>query len=414
MKKYKKIITGLILGLICAILPFVSVVKAKALTVEEITTLNDLKGTSWKLNETIINSTIKFDITYKINGSITKDVIGTYSYGNYSFNIANNQTADSSLFGKACFMSVNYSSGKTYITLYSGSVDNAHIIYDENTYQDSWFTNGNYGENPRLLTFLDFSGDLIISGTNTNTFLSWLKQNAVLQQVQEPTTRTIPFRISFITNVFSDRLEYINSSIINLPVYNDTVSFTVSFENNKMITGQIEHPESADELGELTFSNGERVFYTIYYNETNIEFKLYFYGEQLFLYEAVMYNTEVLDSGGNYQATVATYSEGISEQEMETLKNSGIYEASFDITIPQEVELVTDAQLMLEIGILEGSEPPGFDNITNIMTGIFTLVSSFLSIQLGFITLGQIIGLILAIGVIFFIFYVWNGGRNGN
>lgn len=403
MKKYKKIITGLILGLICAILPFVGVVKAKALTEEEITTVNDLKNTVWTLNETVTKPTVLgnsgskyFTVVGPATGSY--DVM-KYTYGSETIvlNWPNNNSVMMSFTGS-----------------YGGWTFNIGVtnkIISANNYQ------GNFGTAPREITFFNV-GDTITFNAEPE-FLTAFKEIATLQgqyetEEPEPTTRTIPFRISLITNVFGEQLEYINSSIINLPVFDDTVSFTVSFENNKMITGQVEHPESSDEIGELTFSNGERVFYTIFYNETNIDFKLYFYGEQLFLYEAVMYNTEILDSGGNYQATIATYSEGISEQEMETLKNSGIYEASFDITIPQEAELVTDAQLMLEIGILEGSEPPGFDNITNIMTGIFTLVSSFLSIQLGFITLGQIIGLILAIGVIFFIFYVWNGGRNGN
>ena len=392
MKKYKKIITGLILGLICAILPFVSVAKVKALTVDEITTTNDLKNTSWILNESVSLLTASTSVALYVQDNVSQTV------ATYQYNINNYLNLYPTSSGRTIIQV------SEAITLYTEN-DTSKLIHMLGSYR------GTYDELPRLLTFNNYNygqhGD----------FIGWLKQNAELTAYTPPPPpppRTIPFKITLITNVFGVQLEYINSSLINLPVLDDTVSFTVSFENNKMINGQIEHPESADELGELTFSNGERVFYTIHYNETNIEFKLYFYGEQLFLYEAVMYNTEVLDSGGNYLATVATYSEGISEQEMETLKNSGIYQASFDITIPQEANLVTDAQLMLEIGIIEGSEPPGFDNITNIMTGIFTLVSSFLSIQLGFITLGQIIGLILAIGVIFFIFYVWNGGRNGN
>lgn len=410
MRKYKKIITGLILALICAILPFVSVVKAKALTEEEITTLNDLKGTSWKLNNTIINSTIKFDITYKLNGSITKDVIGTYTYGNYSFNIANNQTADSSLYGKACFMSVNYSSGKTYIILYSGSVDNSYIIYDENTYQNSWFTDGNYGEEPRLLTFFDFSGDLIISGTNTNTFLNWLKQNAVLHQEQEPTTRTIPFKIGVILGNSGTA----QTDEIYLPFTDDTVSFSVDFTPTKLINGQISKAPGED-MRELIFQNGKKIFYTVYYNEDNVDFKLNFYGEELQVFLAVMHNTINHDNEGNYLPASQTYTSGLTSTDIDNLNNTGVYSASFEIQIPQENELVSGHFLELRIGINPYvNDEENNENISNIMTGIFTLISSFLSIQLGFITLGQLIGLVLAIGVIFFIFYVWNGGRNGN
>lgn len=392
MRKYKKIFIGLILGLMCAILPFVGVAKVKA----AINSVSDLKNTSWLLNE---NITFPNSEIYLLTTESTTSTVATYQYN--ESNIANFKVSTTIVNdieqNRVLYISTT---GITYWGVLVGTATVTRTIYSNG----GWLEN--YGVSPRRLTFNDFEF------TQSGDFLGWLQANAT-QENAEPTPRTIPFRISLITDLFDNTLGYVNSNVIDLPVYDDTVSFTVSFQNNQMITGQISHPE-ADAVEELIFSNGERVFYTIYYNDTNIDFKLYFYGEQLYLYEAVMYNTEVLDSSGNYQATVATYSEGISEQEMETLKNSGIYEASFEITIPQENELVTDAQLMLEMGISSNAEPPEMENISNIMTGIFTLVSSFLSIQLGFITLGQIIGLILAIGVVFFIFYVWNGGRNGN
>lgn len=405
MRKYKKIFIGLILGLMCAILPFIGVAKVKALTVDDITTINDLRNTVWIVNQSIPSTSDSLISSNIYSSDGTTINIATFEYGENLVNVvARNDNYYNIYFSYGVF----------------GSINNSYFrLLDENNqsyaiYSATFSIKSQFDISPRKLTFLNWSENQIVSNSES-TFIELLKIYATFEGVveEEPTTRTIPFRISLITDLFDNTLGYVNSNVIDLPVYDDTVSFTVSFQNNQMITGQINHPE-ADAIEELTFSNGERVFYTIYYNEANIDFKLYFYGEQLYLYEAVMYNTEVLDSSGNYQATVATYSEGISEQEMVTLKNSGIYEASFEITIPQENELVTDAQLMLEMGISSNAEPPEMENISNIMTGIFTLVSSFLSIQLGFITLGQIIGLILAIGVVFFIFYVWNGGRNGN
>lgn len=403
MIKRKKFLMFLIFGLLCAVLPFVGVAKVKAATVDDISSANDLKGTSWLLNETLSFDAVLSNemLAYELGN----EIIGNYYYGDYVLSLYSGELLEFQDYNLYNIISV---SGPNKLLNFSKTENETGDIVNSN----QLIYNGNglgyvsiLGEEPRKIKFNNVENEFVdVYGG----FVSWLKNNATLE---EP--RTIPFRISLITDLFDNTLGYVNSNVIDLPVYDDTVSFTVSFQNNQMITGQINHPE-ADAVEELTFSNGERVFYTIYYNDTNIDFKLYFYGEQLYLYEAVMYNTEVLDSSGNYQATVATYSEGISEQEMQTLKNSGIYEASFEITIPQENELVTDAQLMLEMGISSNAEPPEMENISNIMTGIFTLVSSFLSIQLGFITLGQIIGLILAIGVVFFIFYVWNGGRNGN
>lgn len=52
-------------------------------------------------------------------------------------------------------------------------------------------------------------------------------------------------------------------------------------------------------------------------------------------------------------------------------------------------------------------------NVKSAFTTFFSLVGGFLSMKLGFITLGEIIGLVLAIALLGFIFKVWNGGNNG-
>lgn len=395
MIKRRKFLILLIFSLMCAVLPFVGVAKVKAATVDEITTANDLKGTIWILNENLTFPTTNEALSSENNN----EVIANYYYSDYILNLYGGTEIE---FQDYSLYEVITVSGVNELLNFSKSTDTAGTgtTYNKLIYNGKGLGYVSIlGEEPRKLKFNNVNSDLI---DMYGGFISWLKNNATLE---EP--RTIPFFITFIRSE-------VTSTKIDLPVYDDTVSFTVSFQPNKMISGTINHPESADELGELTFPNGERVFYTIYYNETNIDFKLYYYGEQLELFEAVVYNTPVYDDDGNFDGVVATYWEGISEQEMDTLKNSGIYEASFNITIPPENELNEVAALGLEIMINESSTPPENEDISNIMTGIFTLISSFLSIQLGFITLGQIIGLVLAVGVIFFIFYVWNGGRNGN
>lgn len=392
MIKRRKFFILLIFSLMCAILPFIGVAKVKA----AISDISQLKNTIWVLNDSLVLP--DSDIKLSVNEENTSYNVSyaTYEFGDFVFPLGINTTTQKTLIHIEIYSSIQF------ITLYQAT-DGSPI--QRNLYQNGQgyrteINNLNYGSLPRRLTFGNYEF------SQTGDFLGWLQANAT-QETEEPTTRTIPFFITFIRSELT-------STKIDLPVYDDTVSFTVSFQPNKMISGTINHPESADELGELTFPNGERVFYTIYYNETNIDFKMYYYGEQLELFEAVVYNTPVYDDDGNFDGVVATYWEGISEQEMDTLKNSGIYEASFNITIPPENELNEVAALGLEIMINESSTPPENEDISNIMTGIFTLISSFLSIQLGFITLGQIIGLVLAVGVIFFIFYVWNGGRNGN
>lgn len=52
-------------------------------------------------------------------------------------------------------------------------------------------------------------------------------------------------------------------------------------------------------------------------------------------------------------------------------------------------------------------------NVNSAFKTFFNLVRDFLNMKLGFITLGEIIGLVLAIGLLGFIFKVWNGANNG-
>lgn len=52
-------------------------------------------------------------------------------------------------------------------------------------------------------------------------------------------------------------------------------------------------------------------------------------------------------------------------------------------------------------------------NVNSAFKTFFNLVSDFLNMKLGFITLGEIIGLVLAISLLGFIFKVWNGANNG-
>ena len=52
--------------------------------------------------------------------------------------------------------------------------------------------------------------------------------------------------------------------------------------------------------------------------------------------------------------------------------------------------------------------------ISNYMTNIFSLMKEFLDIKLGNVSIGAVIGLMLSIGVIGFIFKIWQGGQNGS
>lgn len=387
MKKYKKIITGLILALICAILPFVSVVKAKALTVDEITTANDLKNTSWVLNESVSLLTASTAVSLYVEDNVSQTV-ATYQYNTDNY-----------------LNLYPYSSGNVIIQVSESILfyienDTSKMIHGFGSYR------GTYDELPRLLTFKDYNygqyGD----------FLGWLKLNATFEGVvePEPTTRTIPFKIGVILGNSGTA----QTDEIYLPFNDDTVSFSVNFTPTKLINGQISKAPGED-MRELIFQNGKKIFYTVYYNEDNVDFKLNFYGEELQVFLAVMHNTINQDNEGNYLPARETYSSGLTSTDIDNLNNTGVYSASFEIQIPQEAELVSGHFLELRIGINPYvNDEENNENISNIMTGIFTLISSFLSIQLGFITLGQLIGLVLAIGVIFFIFYVWNGGRNGN
>lgn len=52
--------------------------------------------------------------------------------------------------------------------------------------------------------------------------------------------------------------------------------------------------------------------------------------------------------------------------------------------------------------------------ISNYMTNIFSLMKEFFDIKLGNVSIGAVIGLMLSIGVIGFVFKIWQGGQNGS
>lgn len=81
MIKRKKVLIFLIFGLLCAVLPFVSVAKVKAATVDNISSANDLKGTSWILNETLSFDAVLSNemLAYELGN----EIIGNYYYGDY-------------------------------------------------------------------------------------------------------------------------------------------------------------------------------------------------------------------------------------------------------------------------------------------------------------------------------------------
>ena len=74
----------------------------------------------------------------------------------------------------------------------------------------------------------------------------------------------------------------------------------------------------------------------------------------------------------------------------------------------------TNAYIEIKIAVRNNTPVDTGDiNVKSAFTTFFSLVGGFLSMKLGFITLGEIIGLVLAIALLGFIFKVWNGGNNG-
>lgn len=78
------------------------------------------------------------------------------------------------------------------------------------------------------------------------------------------------------------------------------------------------------------------------------------------------------------------------------------------------VDRTTNAYIEIKIAVRNNTPVDNGDiNVKSAFTTFFSLVGGFLSMKLGFITLGEIIGLVLAIALLGFIFKVWNGGNNG-
>lgn len=256
----KKTIYGVILAVFFGLYIFFGNefggVNAKALTIDDIQTIDDLKNTQWKFKEA--SELVGYDeqIVFYSTSEENNTLFATYQAGNEVINIQPTRFNDS------------------FIRVYS----DAFYLQDENIYQE--LSNGNiiympqtaqnYGLEPRLLTFLEWEetnfNNARISGTGD--FIEFLKANATLQE-PEPEEYQVE---------------------INWPVLEETMILT----QGETVTINF------DELMQ-TYKNYEYVEKTWSYNDNgvgNITLPLYYKLTGFYLTNTPVYSEDLfIDSG---------------------------------------------------------------------------------------------------------------------
>lgn len=186
----KKTIYGLILAVFFGIYIFFGNefggVNAKALTIDDIQTANDLRGTSWVLNETLtVSDSLKGSLDLNSNIVTTNSEfygLGSYNYGEGIIELCAYRQ------GNVLYppITAGYSIFAYSVRLTTSEYVNSGDLFGQviaerssgTTYEFTEF----YGNYPRNLRFDDWEDDLLID----NGFIAWLKANATFGEPQPP------------------------------------------------------------------------------------------------------------------------------------------------------------------------------------------------------------------------------------
>ena len=425
MKKIKKIIIGLILGFILTFMLALAPQKVKADT-----TITDLTGYTWTANN---------KVSTDHNGS---DMALTYSI---NFNCDNH----------------NYNG----ITLYRHVPGSPDVIYykddySNKVYEDRWlstkyktliFTGGTDANNSNLINWLNNNG-VLTSPPEIYYAITFNRNGATsgdvppLQDVVSGTTFDLnnynPGNLAKNDSTFigwnTDATA--TTALSSIVVNSDVLLYAIFSENPKSVNIKITCRDNVVWQGDAIFSNNKIVGGISWYNPTmtnvffnnldsqNITLINEKYGlnpnytsNQLLLFFRP-FSTEK-DENGNYLAYVnliklttpkGTYAFNYSSTSSPKSINFESWLASENLTNMLKVDS-DNYYFNIEVSwSLEEPLPPGvaeWGNVATIMARIMASVSTLLSINIGFITLGNLLLIVISLSVLFFVIKVWKGGN---
>lgn len=187
----KKTIYGLILAVFFGFYIFfgneLGGVNAKALTVDDIQTADDLRGTSWILNYDINLRDLTSDKRLiAVDYQDTQTTYGTYEFSDQVITLNSRGTETSNRLVEVNFNDngagtkprytnalIIETSNSSYFALYNAD------YYGTTTTQWSEFWISGRGEEPRRLTFYSWNDGAVVDNGGV---INWLKQNATFQQ----------------------------------------------------------------------------------------------------------------------------------------------------------------------------------------------------------------------------------------
>lgn len=455
MKKYKKIITGLILALICGIMPFVSVAKVKALTVDEITTINDLKNTKWSFNNNFADYTVTSTVSYIIYSSDSSLNIASFYYGE---NLENEYKL--------------FSNGESYPFISLRTIKTPSMAYCNITLRNSTTNTIQVNEsstntiksiyNVNELRFNSWNnGEVLVN--DESLFLERLKALATFQGVIEAENYNITFNLNGGTSEQPEDIEFNTSITINkndLPI--------PTRENYKFLhwawadTDNIEYAEPFTQES-LTFTDTNIYMWAIW---TLYDVNMVFHLNNILILDARLVFTELeqpeeiageiidkiakieligdnvttfkmiistlsenpmLESSSPYISYILNYTNHVeigfnfNSEYLNSISATSLYNVAEWTNIEQDTSFNDYLEIYINkpgqvIEVELESAKLVNDDIDNINTGanaVFSIITNFLNINIGFLTVGSIIAVLLAVAVLGFIIKIWQGGNNG-
>lgn len=425
MKKIKKIIIGLILGLILVFTLAIAPQKVKAEN-----TITDLTGYTWTANNSVSTYHSGSDraLTYSINFTCDND---------------------------------NYNA----ITLYRPVAGAPDLIYYKKdsaykVYEDGWlstkyksliFTGGTDANNINLINWLNKNGVLtapaeIYYAINFNRNGATSGDVPPLQDVLSGTTFDLnnynPGNLAKTDSTFLgwNTDASATTPLTSIVVNSDVLLYAIFSENPKSVNIKITCRDNVVWQGDAIFNNNKIVgglswddptMTNVFFNNLdsqditliNEKYGLNpnYTSNQLLLFFRP-FSTEK-DENGRYLAYVnliklttpkGTYAVNYSSDSSPKSINFDSWLASEGLTNMLKIDS-DNYYFNLEVSwSLEEPLPPGiaeWGNVATIMARIMASASTLLSINIGFITLGNLLLIVISLSVLFFVIKVWKGGN---
>lgn len=353
-----------ILGMIC--LANCNIPKAKAAAA--ITDLNDLWGKSWISNT--ITSVNEIITDLYITSDTDIDDLGTTTASNTNGNFEGNIAAEVS--GEKAYIFRFYR-----VTAYTPHLARFYIYRPEIEAIDDFVVTNNA---TIQLNFNDNPNNYVLESSAEDIFINWF--NEVFTETEPPAPPILTNNLNI----------YVNEQL----AYNDTIEFIET-----AVSPSIQYVYSNYTINQMGFGNlAKPLKYTA--NE----------------FIANVFNFENDNNAFIDFAFTGSYLVGLSYDYTnlsgEQISNSFTFEPDEEesfrlISLTNLQRNDTDINIIITTNNLNDFESGAVNSAFKTLFGFF---NEIINIQFGFITIGQILGFILAIAIIGLIYKVWNGGNN--